>query len=830
MNHLRLAIRMLARNPRSTVLIAGLLALGIGASTVIFSLFDAVLLRRLPVSRPEELVRMAQTMPRFPSRSSFPYPYYEALKDHAQSVTAFGEAGEYQHFGMTEPTPAEQITVRGVTPDFFAVLGARPLHGRVLKADDADRRSGLAPAVLSYGFWQRRFHGDPQVVMQGQTIVVNKQRFSIVGVMPRDFNGLSVDTAPDLRIPLTAYSQMANLPLEQMYFEVAGRLKPNVARAQAEMECAAIWRQTMKEYWQNVEKAPARVIAVLLRRGMILEPLERGTSILRERFGDVFKLLMACVSLLLLIVCTNVAGLLLAGAVARRQEMAVRLAIGASRFRLVQQTIVENLILTGLGAAGGLALATAGIPLALRLLPPLRDRGGLPTPLAVDLGGNMGIEPRVLLFALAVSLATMLVFSVSPAIAIAQSSLDGVLRSVRASGGVRGRQILITLQIAVCTFLLVAASLFVRTLQRLGEVAPGFAQDRIATFTYDLNGYKNPALFIKDLTARVGDIPGVVSVSASNSGLMLGHGLSSNVAAAGERITRGDLMNVNWNPVTLHYFDTMGIRLLAGRDLTTTDAAERTPGAATKPLQHAVVSEMFAQRFFPRMDPLGKRFGSGLEGTVAPGEYEIVGVVSDAKFRSLREPITPMIYTLETTFDSFVLNVRTRIRPEAMIEPVRRASAELAPDRPFIEARTLAAQVEEITAPERISAVVASLFGAIAALLVGVGTYGLLVYALMQRRREIGIRMALGAQPQHVAKLIGGQTVVMAAGGIVVGLGAALLAGRAVGALLYGISPQDSASLLAAVFLVLLTAALATLFPVMSAIETEPADALRLEN
>jgi predicted permease len=829
MNDLRLAFRMLARNSGSTALIAGLLALGIGASTIIFSLFDAVLLRRLPVSHPEELVRMAQTMPRFPSRSSFPYPYYEELKSHAQSVAVFGEAGEYQHFGMTDPAPAEQITVRGVTPDFFAVLGVRPLHGRVLQADDADRRSGLPPAVLSYGFWRRRFQGDPRVV-QGQTVLVNKQRFSIVGVMPREFNGLSVDTAPDLRIPLTAYSQMANLPVERMYFEVAGRLKPNVPRARAEAECAAIWRQTMKDYWQNVEKAPARVIAILLRRGMILEPLERGTSILRERFGDVFKLLMACVSLLLLIVCTNVAGLLLARAVARRQEMAVRLAIGATRFRLVRQAVVENLLLTGLGTAGGLLLAAAGIPLALRLLPPLRDRGGLPTPLAIDLSGNMGVDPRVFWFALGVSVVTMLAFSVSPAVAIARSSLDGVLRSVRASGGVRGRQILITLQIAVCTFLLVAASLFARTLQRLGEVAPGFAQDHIATFTYDLNGYSNPAAFIKDLTTKVSEIPGVVSVTAANSGLMVGHGMSSTIAAAGERLTRADLMNANWNPVSLRYFDTMGIRLLEGRDLTPTDAVERTPGVRTKPLLHAVVSEMFAQRFFPRTDPIGKRFGSGVEGTVAPAEYEIVGVVSDAKYRSLREPITPMIYTLETTFDSFVLNVRTHLRPEAMIEPVRRASAELAPDRPFIEAHTLAAQVEEITAPERISAVVASLFGAIAALLVGVGTYGLLAYAVMQRRREIGIRMALGARPRHVARMIGGQTVVMATAGIVAGLGAALLAGRAVGALLYGVSPQDPVSLIAAVFLVVLTAALATMFPVMSATETEPADALRLEN
>jgi predicted permease len=824
MSDLRLALRMLARSPGSTVLIASLLALGIGASTVIFSLFDAVLLRPLTVSHPEQLVRMTQPVPKFASQSDFPYAYYEALRDHSQSVIAFGQTGNFQRFGMTDPAPAEQVTVQAVTPEFFDALGARPLYGRIFKADDAARKSGLPPALLSYGFWQRRFHADPRVV-QGQTILVNKQRFAIVGVMPRAFNGLSVDTAPDLRIPLPAYAQLANQPLDRMYFEVAGRLKPGVARTRAEAECMALWQQTMREYYQNVWKMPPERIAASLRRGMNLEPLERGTSILRERFGAVFQLLMACVGLLLLIVCTNVAGLLLARAVGRQQEMAVRLAVGATRLRLVRQTVVESLVLTGVGTVGGLAIAVAAIPLVVRLLPPLRDVSSSPVPLSIDLWGNT----RVFWFARAVSVLTMLVFSTSPAIAIARSSLDGVLRAARASSGVRGRQILITLQIAVCTFLLVAASLCVRTFQRLGQIDPGFARDHIATFTYDLNGYQNPAVFIKDLTAKVSEIPGVVSVAVSSSGVMRGHGLSANVAPAGERVRQSDLMITNMNAVSISYFGTMGMRRLAGRDFIAADVPEPKPARPVK----AIVNEMFARHFFPNLDPIGKRFGSAIEGSVADGGDEIVGVVSDAKYRSLREPIRPMVYTLyapENNLDSFVLNVRTRMRPEAMLEPVRRAAAALAPDLPFVEAHTLADEVDEITAPERIAAVVASLFGAIAALLVGVGTYGLLAYAVMQRRREIGIRIALGAQPRHVATLIGKQTVAMVVGGILAGLGAALLAGRGVRALLYGISPQDPQSLLAAVLLVALTAALATVFPVLNATGTEPAETLRAEN
>jgi predicted permease len=371
----------------------------------------------------------------------------------------------------------------------------------------------------------------------------------------------------------------------------------------------------------------------------------------------------------------------------------------------------------------------------------------------------------------------------------------------------------------------------VRTFQQLTETNPGFAQDHVATFTYDLNGYPNPAAFVNDLTARLNETPGVISVAVSDAGIMRGHGLSSTVAAAGERVTRADMMNVNTNLVGLGYFDTMGIRLLTGRDFLPSDAAGGPkPGVSTKPPVKAIVSELFARRFFAHSDPLGKRFGNGVEGSIASGAYEVVGVVSDAEFRSLREPMTPMFYTLQKDFGSFVLNVRTRLRAETVIEQVRQATAVLAPDRPFIEAHTLSAEVNASTAPERIAAVVASLFGGIAALLVGVGTYGLLAFAVIQRRREIGIRMALGAQPKHVAALIGKQTVAMTLSGVAAGLSAALLAWRAVRTLLYGISPQDPQSLLAAIFLVALTAALATVFPVLRATETEPAEALRLDN
>ncbi len=307
---------------------------------------------------------------------------------------------------------------------------------------------------------------------------------------------------------------------------------------------------------------------------------------------------------------------------------------------------------------------------------------------------------------------------------------------------------------------------------------------------------------------------------------MRGHGLSATVAPAGQSISRSDFMNANVNLVSPGYFVTMGIRVLAGRDFAATDSAKGKPGVPVR----AVVNETFARRFFPDTNPLGKRFGWGMEGTVASGKFEIVGIVSDAKYRSLREPIRPTYYTLDNDFDSFVLNVRTRVRPEAILQPVRKAAASIAPALPFLEVHTLAAEVADSTAPERTTAALASLFGAIAALLGGVGIYGLLAYLVTQRRREIGIRMALGARASQIAELIVGQTLVMTVCGVVVGLAVALLAGPALRSLLYGVSPEDPAALAAAAIFVAIVALAAAVMPALDAAQVDPAETLRLEN
>ena len=818
---IRLGLRMLAKNPGSALLIVALLSLGLGATTALFSLYDVAFLRRLPVRHPEELVRMVQHIPNIGTYTDFPYPYYEALHDHATTLAAtFGEAWKYMHFALTDPKPPEEITVRAVTPEFFEALGVRALYGRVLLPGDADESAGTPPAVMSYGFWRQRFGGDARVV-NGRTVLVNGHRFVIVGVLARDFNGFTLDTAPDLRVPLSAFPLLVDFTRDQTRFELAGRLKPGFTRLQAEAECRVIWQATMKDYYQNVEKRTSQAASEMISRGMGLEPLERGVSVLRDRYGNVLNMVMASAGLLVLIICTNVGGLLLARAAAREHEIAVRLAVGATRFRLVRQVLAESFLLAALGATGALLIALAAMPLAVRSLPPIRDLSSSLVPLSVDVGVNW----RVFLFLLALSLLTMLLFSLSPAVAVFRSNLDNLLRAVRSSHGWRGRQALITFQIALCTFLLVIASLLVRTFQRLQGTDPGFDRDHIATFTLDLTGHTGPtAGFLRTLTERVREMPGVVSAAIAARGVMRDRGLGATVAPAGQKITRADFLNTSFNYVSPEYFDTMGMHILAGRDFIPGDA----PGPKQAGPLMAVVNQAFAERFFPDTSPVGKQFGPGLEG-VTHGKYEIIGVVSDAKYRSLREPIIPTFYTLATNLSQLVLNVRTRMRPDAIIEPVRKALASVSPTLPFLEVHTLAEEVGDSIASERLTAALASLFGAIAALLVGAGIFGLLAYVVTERRREIGIRMALGAQPLHIGKLIAGQTLAMTAVGVAMGLAGALIAGPGIRSLLYGISPQDPKSFVAAMIFMALTAAGATILPAVRATAVDPMVALRYE-
>jgi predicted permease len=828
---IRYGTRMAARNPGFTLLITGLLALGIGASTVIFSLFEAVFLRELPVRHPEELVRMVQKsrLPTVPPQSNFVYPYYKALLEHSKTLSVvFGETGVDWRFAMSDPAPAEQITVDAVTPEFFEALGAQPLLGRLLLPQDNAEIPGMVPAVLSYGFWSRRFARDPSVVSR-RSLLVNGQRFLIVGVTRRDFNGLTLDTVPDVRVPLRAFPLMLKYPKDFLRFELSGRLKPGVARSQAEAECLVLWRSSMENLFRAWKVSP-QIIERELATGMQLQPSSRGVSILRHRYGDALKLLMVSVGVLLLIFCTNIAGLLLERAAARQQETAVRMAVGATRFRLVRQLLAENLLLAISGAAAGLLITVAGMPLAMRALPPIRR---YPSDALVPLSLDVGINWRVFLFLLALSLVITLLFSVSPAFAVSRLNLDTLLRATRASAGVRGRQVLIAFQIALCTFLLVTASLFVRTFQKLQRIDPGFDSQHIATFSVDfpINYAGKRDVFLKTLTEQVSALPGVVSAGSSAMGVMRGTGMPATVALLGQRITYADFINSSMNDVSPGYFAAMGMHIQDGRECTPNDAPDRTQ-KEPRPFK-AVVNETLQRRFFPNSRAVGKFFGTGDAGQVAGANkaptYEIIGVVNDAHYTTLRHWLKPTYYTCDTSFYSFVLNVRTRTRPDAIFQSVRKVLASLDSTLPFTEVHTMTEEVDSTIAGERITAALTALFGGAAALLVSVGIYGLLAYVVTQRRREIGVRMALGAEPAQIGKLIARQTFAMTLVGIIAGLVAAFAVAPAIRSLLYAVSPQDPRSLVAAVILVALTVAAGTIIPAVRATRVEPMVALRYE-
>jgi predicted permease len=801
MGDIRSSLRTLAHSPGFTLLAAALLAVGIGANAVIFGALDAILLRPLPARHPEQLVHVVLDIPRVGHRSAFSYAFYGSLLEHSQTLSiAFGQ--EDWQVVMERPAPAEEIRVDPVTPEFFDALNASASIGRTLTAADAKESAGNPPAVLSYGFWRRHFGGDRGAI--GRAIELHGHDFVVVGVMPEEFHGISADTSPDVCVPLRAAQLLQQsdhpIPLGDRWVDISARLKPGVSLQRAQEEIRAMWLATA----EGKQTPPSQPL--------ILDSLEHGTSILRTRFSGALQLLIASVALLQLMVCANLAGLLVARGARRSGEMAIRLAIGATPGRLIRQMLAESAVLTVLGAAGGVGLAFLAAPMLVSALPPVRDLTTSRLALAVDFAPNW----RVLVYSVLVSAITALLFGMAPAWAAARTSVDSVLRGVRVAGGWKGRQVLLVLQIALCTLLLAGAGLLVRSFRQLRDMDPGFASARVVSFTAEpsLSGVtlEQGRTLLRNLMDRVRELPGVEAVGAAGRPLMRGSGQKTTVVMPGQAATPADFLNASLNGATPGYFDAVGIRLVAGRTFRESDI-----GRLPLPV---VVNESFARRFFANQNPLGQIFG-------AKSDFQIAGVVTDAHYRSLREPIPPTFFSPLAGVDYFALYVRTRLRPESLIQPVERTFAAVAPGLAFTEVHTLAEEVDDSAAPERLTAILASIFGILAALLAAVGLYGLLAYAVAQRQREIGIRMALGAQPQSIARLVGGQALVLVGIGVVLGLGGALVLAPMANALLYGVGPSDPWSMGAAALLVALVAGMAALVPAARAARVDPAVALR---
>ncbi len=825
---LRFGVRMLAKSPVFAATAVLLLAIGISANTLIFSVVDVLLLRPLPVLHPENLVRLVVVRPNNFVTWDLPYKLCDEFASRDASLSEAICQGETD-VALSDGISTERVRVHLVSPNFFSSLGVRAYLGRVLTAED--ERTRATNAVLSYEFWQRRFRRDGSIL--GRSIDLGGHPFTIVGVSPEAFNGLTVDTSPDIRVP-SAVDRLivrrdgdANPDARFLFAQIFGRLKSGVPleRASAEVDplLNAAYQDELNEIFP-AEKGmtPAKIgIDYHLR----LESIVNGVSTLRKQFSRGLEVLMAGVALLLLMACANVAGLLLARAAVRSQEIGIRLALGAGPGRILRQLLTEGLLLALLGGVAGILLTRACLPLLIRSLPPIRDRAAILQPLAV----HIDIDLRVLGFAAGVTILTAILFALSPALRCARTDLASALKAGRTTTQhLLPRNLIVTAQVAICTLILMGAALLAETLERMHSMNAGFDPDRVVTFTLDpgLRGY-NPEqshALSKVLLEKTRALPGVEAAGIASRGLMRGTGVKSTFGVAGSRISAADFMNSSLNDITPGYFETMGMHVLAGRDFNGYDRNQTTP-------RHVIVNQTFVRRFFPGRNPIGERIGlPGLSGIVK-ADHEIVGIVSDAKYRSLREPIPAIVYNPAAGgFDyGFVLHVRTRQHPETMIGPVRGILHSLDPELPFIEVLTLHEEIEASLWQERLLAWLSTIFGGIAALLASIGLYGALDYAVKARTREIGVRIALGAQPARIVCLLSREALLVIASGIALGLCAYAAAAVWLRRVLYSVPPWEPIAMVSVVLLVVLIAAIASAPATYRALRIDPASALRSE-
>jgi predicted permease len=811
------SLRLIRKSPLFSLYVVAPLALGIGLNGAIFMLLDAFLLRPLPVKNPANLVRIVQVVRNVGRRSYFSYDAFAALEQKSTSLYDLIGYADW-NVAVRDASGASRIRAQVVTGRFFTALGVQPMLGRFLTELDALDHPGTPPVVVSYAYWHAQLRGDGNVL--GKILTLEDRPFTIVGVMPKSFNGIEVETTPDVRVPLSAAALLLANPDAASYrnqnlsYSLAGRLRPGVnpEHARAETESIA----------NAVTDIQARTS--IRDEHLEIEPAGKGVSLIRSKFSVGLMLLMSGVGLLLLMICANAGGLLLARASSRQSETAVRLAIGASTGRLVRQWLTESLVLSGIGGVLGIGIAIAVAPLLVRWLPSLRDLGANALTLSVDLHPDL----RLIGFAILLCVLCALFAGLPAAVQGIRGSLHSSLKAARSNRRQPLRWTLVALQVGLCTFLLAGAGLLTATFRHLRALDPGFDRDHVITFSLDPSmAHYNPkqvADLETRLVARVREIAQVQSAGIAMIGLMHGTGMKTTVAAAGQSTPRSDFMNTSINYVSPEYFETMGIPILAGRNF-------RPDEPQTKP-EPVIVNRAFARRFFSAADPVGQKFGHGTD-KVASGDNVIIGVVSDAKYRSLRENIPPTYYLFRRQdgdgVSAFILHVRTKGRPEGIIQAVRGVLNSMDPRLPFYEIRTLAAEVDATLWAERLLAWLSGVFAIIAAVLAAMGVYATLAYAVAQSRREIGIRVALGAQTRDVLRLLSSRPLRFAGLGAALGLAGFYAATPAFRSVLYEVPSADPFTMGESAIAVLAITVAATLIGVWGALRVDPAVVLRDE-
>jgi putative ABC transport system permease protein len=826
----RLALRSLRKSPGFTAIVVGTIALGIGANAAIFGLIDQVLLRPLPVADPGRLVVLDAPGPfsghsstTSPTLTPVSHPMFEGLRDRTTGLAgAFAHRETDIHLAVGDQ--AENATADLVSGAFFQVLGVQPALGRLLSPDD-DRAGAPPVVVLADRVFRARFGGDPQVI--GRTVHVNSHPMTVVGVAPPGFHGVEVGAAVDVFVPLARQPEV--LPTgttilgswRTRWLTVMARLAPGVSRAEAQTAANVVYAQLLQEDAATVVSSQTeRSRREFLAKRLALLPGARGTSGLREETRTPLLALMGMVALVLLIACANVANLLLARGSGRQKELAVRLALGAGRARLLRQMLVESLLLSAFGGALGLVLAAWTGRALIAALP------------FGEAARTLSAEPdlRVALFALALSVLTGLVFGLLPALQATRLPVGPALKSeARGASGApaqfRFRRALVVAQIALSLLLLVGAGLFTRSLANLRTQDPGFRTERLVTFRVDpsLSGYE-PArrLAVLDrLREALLAEPGVRAASLADTPLLANSDNSSTVLVEGYTAREDEDMNPNFNRVGPDFFATMGMPLLRGRDLTDADRL-----GATKV---AVVNETFARYFFGNADPLGRRFGRARDKVA---DVEIVGVVKDSQSMSLRETPPRFVYVAaaqQAGLGEMTFYVRTAGDPAQLAARVPGLVRGVDPALPVTNLRTMQAQIRESLAVDRMAAALSAAFGLLATVLAALGLYGVMAYAVSLRTREIGIRMALGALRGDVVRMVLRDVGVLVAAGIALGLPAGYGLGRLIESQLFRMTARDPLAFGIATAALVLAALAAGYLPARRATRVDPLTALRAE-
>jgi predicted permease len=814
---LRFAIRLLLRSPILTLVAAFSLGLGIGANTLIFSLVNEVFLRPLPLQEPERLASVFTSDERnrqgllgsFLPTSRLNFEDYRQKNEVFESLAAHAGVGLSITGGTGEP---EQVFGEIVTGNYFDVLGAPMRLGRGFTADE-DGAPGASPVtVLSYGLWQRRFGGDPAMV--GRAISVNGRAFTVVGVAAESFKGTNAIGGPQLWVPFSMYREVTSGFFREgwdsrraLLFNITGRLRPGVSLEQARANLSAIASALAVEYATDNR---GRGAALLPLAEATINPGFRGVMV------NAGALLMVVVGLVLLVACANVANLLLARAAARKQEIAVRLSLGASRGRLIRQLMIESLVLSLVGGATGLVVAMWARPALVAMRPPFLPDDAL----------TATLDTTVLLFTAVIAIATGVLFGLAPALQFSRPDLATELKDRSSVTGAATRHLtprnaLVVVQVALSLVALIGAGLFLRSLSAAQTIDPGFESSKLAVMSFNLTAQglsmEAAAERQREILARVRALGGVERASYASFAALGGGGFLRSVFLEGQDVTdarAGRLVQIN--NISDGYFESMGIPILRGRDFSHRDTPQSPPVV--------IVNETMASRFWPDQDPVGKRFRFFGQ----PALTEVVGVARDSKYNFIGEAAQPFIYQPlgQTPQPGVTLHVRSA-NPEAVLGTVRSAVQQLEPNMPLVGVFTMQNLFDQALWAPRMGALLLAIFGSLALLLASIGVYGVMAYSVSQRTRELGIRLALGATIGEVRVMVFRQGILLIAVGVALGIAAAAGLSRLVANLLFDTNPVDPVTFTLIPLILVAVACLAIYLPARRASRVDPVVALK---